>query len=193
MAVREIERLRRYHAEQREKLRQIVRDAMKEEKILSENLADSSDEQITFGQNMADKIASFGGSWKFILIFLGVLLVWVGINVAVLTLQFDPYPFILMNLFLSCIAALQAPVIMMSQNRKEQKDRKRAENDYMINLKAEMEIRSLHQKIDLMLSEGMKPLYESQANQLALLKQIEQKLSKVLGNGTDQTSAASKP
>lgn len=186
MSMKEIERLRRVQVEQREKLRQIVRDAMKEEKILSEALGDTGDEQITFGQNMADKIASFGGSWKFILIFLAVLVIWISINIMVVTLRFDPYPFILMNLFLSCIAALQAPVIMMSQNRKEQKDRKRAENDYMINLKAEMEIRSLHQKIDLMLNEGMKPLYESQANQLALLKQIEKEVCKKPTSSNDK-------
>jgi uncharacterized membrane protein len=173
MAIRAIERLKQVQAEHREKLRQIVRDAMKEEKILSENLIATDDETITFGQRMADKIASFGGSWKFIIIFLIVLVTWVAINVLVLTLRFDPYPFILMNLFLSCIAALQAPVIMMSQNRKEQRDRARAENDYMINLKAEMEIRSLHQKIDLLVGEGLKTLYESQANQLTLLKEIE--------------------
>src|SRR5688500_5513730 len=189
MSMREVERLRRFHAEQRAKLQQIVRDAMKEEKILSESIIESGDEQITFGQSMADKIASFGGSWKFILIFLAVLFVWIGINVMFVAFRFDPFPFILMNLFLSCIAALQAPVIMMSQNRKEQKDRKRAENDYMVNLKAEMEIRSLHQKIDLMLSKGMKPLYESQANQLAYLKQIDQKISKVIGNSNDTKTA----
>lgn len=173
MSIRAVERLRKVQAEHREKLRQIVRDAMKEEKILSEYLIATDDETVTFGQRMADRIASFGGSWKFIIIFLIVLGAWVLINVLVLALRFDPYPFILMNLFLSCIAALQAPVIMMSQNRKEQRDRARAENDYMINLKAEMEIRSLHQKIDLLVGEGLKTLYESQANQLTLLKEIE--------------------
>ena len=95
-----------------------------------------------------------------------------------------------MNLFLSTIAALQAPVILMSQNRKEEKDRKRAENDYMINLKAEIEIRSLHQKMELLLGEGMKTLYESQANQLALLKEIETRLEKTLPvGGTNNTPA----
>jgi len=89
---------------------------------------------------------------------------------------FDPYPFILMNLILSCIAALQAPVIMMSQNRVEQKDRQRNENDYLINLKAEMEIRSLHQKIDILLEEQIKTLFESQARQMVLLNKIEARL-----------------
>lgn len=173
MAIRAIERIRKVQSEHREKLRQIVRDALKEEKILSENLIATDEEILTYGQRMADKIANFGGSWKFIMVFTFVLLIWVAINVMVLALRFDPYPFILMNLFLSCIAALQAPVIMMSQNRKEQRDRARAENEYMVNLKAEMEIRSLHQKIDLLVGEGLKTLYESQANQLALLKEIE--------------------
>src|SRR5687767_12184339 len=118
MSLRDIERLRRVQAEQRERLRQIVRDALKEEKILSEGLPTEDDNTITFGQRMADRIASFGGSWKFIIIFMVVLFTWVAINVFALAFRFDPYPFILMNLFLSCIAALQAPFIMMSQNRR---------------------------------------------------------------------------
>jgi len=92
--------------------------------------------------------------------------------------DFDPYPFILMNLILSCIAALQAPIIMMSQNRQEEKDRKRGENDYMINLKAELEIRALHQKIDLLLEEQIKILFESQSEQMEILRSIEKKMSK---------------
>src|SRR5688500_5229486 len=106
MAIRAIERLAQMQAAHKEKLRQIVKDALKEERILSENLMGNEAEELTFGQRMADKIASSGGSWKFIIIFLTVILIWVGINVMVLTLRFDPYPFILMNLFLSCIAAL---------------------------------------------------------------------------------------
>lgn len=176
MSMRAIERLKRTQAEQKERLRQIVRDSLKEEKILSENLIADGKGPLTFGERMADKIALFGGSWKFIFLFFLVVALWVSLNVFALTVKFDPFPFILMNLFLSCIAALQAPFIMMSQNRKEARDRTRAENDYMVNLKAEMEIRSLHQKIDLLLDESMKTLYDSQANQLAILKDIDQKI-----------------
>ncbi len=107
-------------------------------------------ETLTLGQQLADKIATFGGSWNFIILFLSLLIIWMIINILISS-PFDPFPFILLNLILSCIAALQAPVIMMSQNRKEQKDRQRSENDYKINLKAEIEIRQLHEKIDLLL------------------------------------------
>ena len=134
-------------------------------------------EILTKGQSISDKVARFGGSWYFIIMFSVILLVWILFNT--LTPQkdnFDPYPFILMNLLLSAIAALQAPVIMMSQNRKEEKDRKRSENDYLINLKAELELRSLHKKIDLLLEEQIKVLFDSQAIQLELLKKIEAKL-----------------
>lgn len=99
---------------------------------------------------MADKIALFGGSWKFIIAFMTFFGVWISINVIAFK-SFDPYPFILLNLILSCIAALQAPLIMMSQNRQEQKDRLRSENDYKINLKAELEIQQLNEKVDLLI------------------------------------------
>lgn len=131
----------------------------------------------TFGERLADRIADFGGSWKFIIIFLSILVGWMAMNVVFLYNKgFDPYPFILLNLVLSCIAALQAPVIMMSQNRQEEKDRMRSENDYLINLKAEIGIRSLHQKMDLLLGEQIKTLYEMQAKQFAMLQDIEAKL-----------------
>ena len=129
------------------------------------------------GQKLSDKVARFGGSWKFIVLFGIVLVVWIAYNVSVLSsMAFDPYPFILMNLILSCIAALQAPIIMMSQNRQEEKDRMSNENDYLINLKAEIGIRSLHQKMDLLLGEQIKTLYEIQAKQFALLQEIKAKL-----------------
>ena len=116
---------------------------------ISSNPEDSFAEKRNFGQAVADRIATFGGSWTFILSFLGFLACWIALNVIHLTTEvFDPYPFILLNLILSCIAALQAPVIMMSQNRQEAKDRLRSENDYQINLKAELEIRLLHDKLD---------------------------------------------
>jgi uncharacterized membrane protein len=137
-------------------------------------------ETFTNGQKLADKVARFGGSWLFILLFGVVLSVWIIFNVlAIGFFKFDPYPFILMTLILSCIAALQAPVIMMTQNRQEEKDRMRSENDYLINLKAEMQIRSLHQKIDLLLEEQIKTLIETQEQQYALLKEIKLKLDTI--------------
>jgi uncharacterized membrane protein len=126
---------------------------------------------ITFGEKMADRVADFGGSWTFILGFLVVLIVWVTINaVGLMAKAFDPYPFILLNLVLSCIAALQAPIIMMSQSRKEAKDRQRAENDYRVNLKAEVEIRQLHEKIDHQLARQWERLAEMQQIQIEILE-----------------------
>ena len=170
-----INKIKQAQDEHLNKLHQIVEDAIREEKSLVKNLSNPPSETITRGQNIADKVASFGGSWKFIIIFGAVVIAWIIFNaVAVGILKFDPYPFILMNLFLSCIAAFQAPVIMMSQNRKEEKDRKRAENDYLVNLKAEMEIRSLHQKIDLLLEEQIKMLFDTQAQQMKMIKELHQ-------------------
>jgi len=125
----------------------------------------------TFGERVADKVASFGSSWTFILIFIAVLLAWMALNVSGLFAQpFDPYPFILLNLVLSCLAALQAPVIMMSQRRQEEKDRRRSENDYMINLRAELEIRQLHEKIDHQMAKQWERLAELQQIQIELLE-----------------------
>ncbi len=109
---------------------------------------------LSLGDRMADKIADFGGSWTFILSFIGFLVIWILFNIYWLNNKgFDPYPFILLNLILSCIAALQAPVIMMSQNRQEEKDRERAKEDFKINQMAEEEIRSLHKKLDLLIKQ----------------------------------------
>lgn len=118
--------------------------------IVSRSPEEVEDENLSLGQRMADKIARFGGSWKFIISFAVISMAWMLINIISLK-AFDPYPFILLNLVLSCVAALQAPLIMMSQNRQEEKDRRRSENDYKINLKAELEIQQLHEKIDVML------------------------------------------
>lgn len=161
------------------KLKQIVQQTIEEEKLITENLLHQPKEILTRGQSISDKVASFGGSWKFIISFSIILSIWILFNtLSPLRVEFDPYPFILMNLILSAIAALQAPIIMMSQNRKEEKDRKRSENDYLINLKAELEVRSLHQKIDLLLEEQIKVLFDSQAKQLEILNSIEEKLEK---------------
>jgi uncharacterized membrane protein len=173
----EINDLLKSEDEQLTKLQQIVKQAIKEEKLIVENLMHQSLEDLSRGQRISDKVANFGGSWRFIIIFSSIIVVWVLFNTLLSDkVEFDPYPFILMNLFLSAIAALQAPIIMMSQNRKEEKDRKRNENDYLINLKAELEVRSLHQKIDLLLEEQIKVLFDSQAKQLEILKNIESKL-----------------
>ncbi len=160
-----------------EKLHQIVEDTIKAEKLITKNRLDTPEEPITIGQKVSDKVARFGGSWKFIIVFCIVLTIWILYNSLVAEhYRFDVYPFILMNLILSCIAALQAPIIMMSQNRQEEKDRQRSENDYLINLKAEMQIRSLQQKMDLLLEEQVKTLFETQEKQFALLKEINAKI-----------------
>jgi uncharacterized membrane protein len=125
----------------------------------------------TFGVRAADAVASFGGSWTFIMMFGGVLVVWMTMNaIGIWQQPFDPYPFILLNLVLSCIAALQAPIIMMSQKRQEEKDRLRSENDYMINLRAELEIRQLHEKIDHQMAQQWQRLAELQQIQIDLLE-----------------------
>lgn len=162
------------------KLHEIVTDTIREEELITNNLLNPPEEVLSRGQKLSDKVARFGGSWKFIITFGIILSLWIIFNsIALGTLKFDPYPFILMNLILSCIAALQAPIIMMSQNRQEEKDRKRSENDYLINLKAEMEIRSLHQKLNVLLEEELKTLFDSQAKQLNFLKNIDAKLDKI--------------
>ncbi len=162
-----------------EKLHKIVKDAIDAEELIIHNLSIPETEKLDFSQRASDYIAFFGGSWKFIISFFIVFTIWIIFNVlAIGVYKFDPYPFILMNLILSCIAALQAPIIMMSQNRQEEKDRKRSENDYLINLKAEMQIRSINQKIDLLLEEQIKTLFETQEKQFELLKEINLKINK---------------
>lgn len=166
--------------DQLDKLHQIVKAAIEEEKLIINNLLHEPTEILTRGQKISDRVATFGGSWKFIIFFGVILFIWILFNSIAPNLDdFDPYPFILMNLVLSCIAALQAPIIMMSQNRQEEKDRKRSENDYLINLKAELEVRSLHQKIDLLLEEQIKILFDSQAKQLEILINIQQEIKEL--------------
>jgi uncharacterized membrane protein len=160
------------------KLHEIVEQSIRDEESILEKLLHPTDEVLTPGQSLADKVARFGGSWTFIIAFLFVLFVWIAFNAMVIdNLIFDPYPFILMNLILSCIAALQAPVIMMSQNRQEEKDRQRAQNDYIINLKAELEVRSLHKKMDLLLEEQIVTLFAIQQKQIHLLNDISARLN----------------
>src|SRR3954469_14236758 len=142
---------------------------------ISRNTNRQFDEKLTFGQRLADKVAAFGGSWTFILIFAAVLLTWVVLNTIILARRgntFDPYPYILLNLFLSMIAALQAPVIMMSQNRQAAKDRLDAAHDYEVNLKAELEILGLHEKLDELREKKWAELILMQQEQIKLLTEL---------------------
>jgi uncharacterized membrane protein len=161
---------------QLKKLSEIVHQAIEEEKLLSEKILDFEDKHLSISNKISDKVAKFGGSWSFIISFLGIMLVWIMVNVVLLSNPFDAYPFILLNLILSSIAALQAPIIMMSQNRKEEKDRARAINDYMINLKAEIEVRNLHGKIDLLMTEQMMTLFKIQATQVDMMNEIKNEI-----------------
>ncbi|KMQ59659.1 membrane protein [Chryseobacterium sp. BLS98] len=149
-----------------------VMDAIKNNSILSENIQDEIESELTIGEKVADKVALFGGSWTFIMVFFSFILLWMMINVWLLTNSFDPFPFILLNLILSCLAAIQAPIIMMSQNRQEQKDRLRGEHDYKINLKAELEIKLLSEKIDHLLVNQNKKLLEIQDIQTDYLEDL---------------------
>ena len=137
----------------------------------------TGDEPVTIGELISDKVASFGGSWKFIIIFFIILLGWIIVNsLYLMSKPFDPYPFILMNLILSCLAAIQAPIIMMSQNRQEMKDRMRSENDYKINLKSEIEIRTLHEKVDHLLLDQWSKMMRVQEIQIEILEEIRHKM-----------------
>lgn len=157
-------------------LEEQVMKSLKEQELLSKNINVEFEQKLTLGERMADKLAEFAGSWRFITIFVGVLFVWILMNSIVLLLRpFDPYPFILLNLVLSCLAAIQAPVIMMSQNRQEAKDRMRAEHDYLVNLKAELEIRHLHEKIDHLLLNQWQRLLEIQEIQMELMGELTHK------------------
>lgn len=158
---------------------QDVLNAIKNNSILSENIQDEIEAELTFGQKLADGVAAFGGSWAFIITFFSFILIWMIINIWFLTTKpFDPFPFILLNLILSCLAAIQAPIIMMSQNRQEQKDRQRSEHDYKINLKAELEIKLLSEKIDHLLAHQNKKLLEIQELQTDYLEDLMKELKK---------------
>ena len=148
--------------------------SMADHETLAENTEAEYAERRTLGERMSDRLASFGGSWTFISLFGVVLLAWMGFNIVFAgASQFDPYPFILLNLVLSCLAAIQAPIIMMSQKRQEAKDRLRSENDYRVNLKAELEIRHLHEKMDHMLTRQWERLAEIQQIQLEAMQEAK--------------------
>jgi uncharacterized membrane protein len=155
--------------------KQVV-ESMKEQELLATNINVEYDKQLTVGERMADKLADFGGSWRFISIFAGLMFAWVALNSSLLIMRpFDPYPYIFLNLILSCLAAIQAPIIMMSQNRQESRDRLRSEHDYRINLKAELEIRNLHEKIDHLLVNQWQRLINIQEIQMELMEEIAHK------------------
>jgi len=156
-----------------------VIDSLKEQELLSRDINPEFTREFSFGQRLADRVATFGGSWGFIILFMSILVIWITINSILLFKRpFDPYPFILLNLVLSCVAAMQAPVIMMSQNRQEAKDRLRAEHDYQVNLKAEIEIRQLHIKLDQLLNHSWQRLLEIQRVQMDILEDIARKTGK---------------
>lgn len=153
-----------------------VLHSLQEHELLSANIEAEFEQEWSFGERLADKIASFGGSWVFLICFGAFLTLWIGINSLVfLWRPVDPYPFILLNLILSCLAAIQAPIIMMSQNRQEAKDRLRSQHDYKVNLKAELEIRHLHEKIDHLLSHQWERLVQIQEIQIELLSELSSK------------------
>src|SRR6266480_2389010 len=163
-----------------------VIESLHQHEILSSDISKQFETQLTFGERLSDRMASFGGSWRFISLFGAVLFGWIILNgILLLNRGFDPYPFILLNLILSCLAAIQAPIIMMSQNRAESRDRLRAENDYKVNLKAELEIRHLHEKIDHLLRKQYNRLFEIQQIQIELLEEISQRER---GSPREQTS-----
>lgn len=147
--------------------------SVNDQTTLSDKIDDDDHQVLSTGQRIADKVASFGGSWTFIISFGIFIFIWINVNVYWFSNKaYDPYPFILLNLILSCIAALQAPVIMMSQNRQEEKDRERAKKDYMINLKSELEIRILHEKVDHLMIHQQQELMEIQRVQIEMMEDI---------------------
>jgi uncharacterized membrane protein len=161
-------------------MNQIVINAIAEQEGLVHRLfEEENNAKLTFGQKVSDQIANFGGSWTFIFLFFTFLSLWMFINSSFGNEIFDPYPFILLNLILSCIAAIQAPIILMSQNRKEAKEAKRAQDDYLINLKSELETRAMDQKLTLLINEEFKELIEIQKIQIKKLEQIDMSLKKM--------------
>ncbi len=155
-------------------LEQSVVDSLARHETLSSNVEEQFQKKLTVGERMADRVADFGGSWAFIGLFGGFIVLWMIVNSYLLAARpFDPYPYILLNLVLSCLAAIQAPIIMMSQNRQEARDRLRSQNDYQVNLKAELEIRHLHEKIDYLTRTQWERLMEVQEIQVELMNELQ--------------------
>ena len=160
-------------------LEKTVLNSVTNNNTLTDKIDNDDKQTLTIGQRVADKVASFGGSWTFIISFGVFIAIWIFINIFwLINKGFDPYPFILLNLILSCLASLQAPVIMMGQNRQEEKDRGRAKKDYMINLKSELEIRTLHEKIDHFIMDQQQELLELQKVQIEMMNDILKQLEK---------------
>ena len=159
-------------------LEQTVLVSLSDQTLLTDKIEEKDTQKApSIGQLVADKVATFGGSWTFIIAFGTFIVIWIAANIIWLANKgFDPYPFILLNLILSCLAALQAPVIMMSQNRQEEKDRERAKKDYMVNLKSELEIRILHEKLDHLIMHQQQELLEIQKTQIDLMNDILRKI-----------------
>jgi uncharacterized membrane protein len=153
----------------------IVLERMEKQELVATHVPGS---RVELGARVADAVATFGGSWTFLGIFGVIIVLWMGVNVVLLTAAFDPYPFILLNLVLSCLAAAQAPVILMSQNRHSEKDRQRAEHDYQVNLKAELEVQLLHEKLDHLMFGEWQRLLEAQALQTEMLEELTEQLDK---------------
>jgi uncharacterized membrane protein len=171
-------------------LSSLERDVVKslqEHEVVAENVDAEFETTLTPGERWADRIADFGGSWRFISVFAIVLISWIAANVVIGLRAPDPYPFILLNLLLSCLAAVQAPFIMMSQNRQEAKDRARSEHDYKVNLKAELEIRHLHEKMDFLLKQQSQRLFELQELQIELMEELARRPA---GNGGSKAAPA---
>jgi uncharacterized membrane protein len=158
-------------------LEENIAQSMKDHELTAKNINIEFDRQLSFGDRVSDRLAGFAGSWTFITMFTAFLLVWIAMNTLVLVLRpYDPYPFILLNLVLSALAAIQAPVIIMSQNRQEERDRMNAEHDYQVNLNAEMEIHQLHRKIDHLLINQGERLLEIQKIQAELMEDLAKKI-----------------
>lgn len=165
-------------------------DSLREHELSVVNVNQAFDRKLTWGEHLADRLATFGGSWTFISLFGLFLVGWVALNSAFLVHPMDPYPFILLNLLLSCVAAIQAPIILMSQNRLEAKDRLRSEEEYKVNMKAELEIRLLHEKIDHLLKDQAQRLFELQHIQLEFMRELAEIRQQPL---TSRTPASPKP
>jgi uncharacterized membrane protein len=160
--------------------REVV-SSLSQHKILTGNINEEFDDQLSTGDRIADKVAAIGGSWGFIFAFGAILIVWIGTNVVLATHAFDPYPFILLNLVLSSVAAFQAPVIMMSQNRHAEKDRLHAEQDYQVNLKAELQTRHIHHMLDYMMKKQWQRMLEIQRVQEAQILELEKITKHITG------------
>lgn len=169
------ESLSKFKDRNRQLMRQIISASESEQESLMDKLIQEESESGSIGlsERLADNVAKFGGSWIFIICFMSASALWMLYNV-ISQDKFDPYPFILLNLALSCLAALQAPIILMSQNRQEDKDRKRAQDDYLINLKSELKSRGVDQKMDLLINEMFSELIEIQIKQIDKLDDLEQ-------------------